>query len=101
MERVEAEIADRMPILKVIGKCYTLREGIRAAQALRPSVVLLDGDMKGIDSPNALSGFDIEGIKLILLLQAVATRLWWQGISVPILEKPFDVEAFARLLEDS
>jgi DNA-binding NarL/FixJ family response regulator len=100
MEQVEAETSTRMPFLKVIGKCYTLREGIRAVRALRPEVVLLDGDMQGATSPDALSELNnIDSVKLIVLIRAETTRLWWKGSPVAILQKPFEIAAFARLLE--
>ncbi len=101
MDQVETETATRMPTVRVIGKCYTLREGIRAAQALLPDVVLLDGDMDGIARLGALGGLKTEGGRLIVLVSKGTPRSLGKAIVMHILEKPLDVEVFVELIDSS
>ncbi len=99
MEQVETELATRMPTVRVIGKCYTLRDGIRAAQALLPGVVLLDGDMDGVAGMGDMEMLITKGSVLIVLVSKGTPLSSEKAIAMYILEKPFDVEAFAELMD--
>lgn len=101
MEQVETELATRMPTLRVIGKCYTLREGIRAAQALLPGVVLLDGDMDGVAGMDDLEVLITTGGRLIVLASKGTPLSSEKAIAMYILDKPFDVGAFIELMDSS
>ncbi len=42
VDALEAELAQRLPALRVIGKCYSVGEGMKAASLLLPDIVILD-----------------------------------------------------------
>lgn len=93
VDALEAELAARLPAPRVIGKCYTLQEGMRAVQALQPDVVLLDGDMEG-----SVAAPDIQYLgdfKLVVLTSEEEAVRRWSRLGVLVLRNPFEWEAFA------
>lgn len=49
VDALEAELARRLPALRVIGKCYSLREGMKAVGLLLPDAIVIDEAIKGMN----------------------------------------------------
>jgi response regulator of citrate/malate metabolism len=101
MDQVETELTKALAYLRIIGKCYSLKDGMRALQALSPDIVLLDGDIKGgVRDSSFFENLSAKHTKLLILASNIGGWSKHKDAATFILPMPFDPLVIAHVISN-
>lgn len=88
LDELEAKLTQRLPALRVIGKCYKWADGVQAAWQLHPDAVVI-GDESQLFDPKKLAQLKVNCKYLLVLIS--------EDVPKPKLGQPACIECYGGL----